>query len=81
MSSTPIDPAGESGPSLTGEKPITKVEITPLGRVDEVAVSVAAANIQAILELNVDVSKARPRPEYALLPARRQYNAGRSSNP
>ncbi|MCF8061329.1 MAG: zinc metallopeptidase [Deltaproteobacteria bacterium] len=51
------------------------VEIVPLGDVDGVAVSVAAANLQAVLGLPADVLPARADPDYALIPARRQYDA------
>jgi archaemetzincin len=43
--------------------------------VDGVAVSVVAANLQAIAGLLADVVPAWPDPEYALIPARQQYNA------
>ncbi|MEW5724562.1 MAG: peptidase M54 [Thermodesulfobacteriota bacterium] len=39
------------------------------------AVSVVAANLQAVLGLLADVSPPWPDPDYALIPARRQYNA------
>ncbi len=52
------------------------VEIVPLGRVDQVALAVVAANIQSLLGLNSDVTEARPEPRYAFLAARRQYDAG-----
>ncbi len=51
------------------------VEIAPLGPVDGVAVSVAAANLQAVLGLPADVLPPADDPAYALIPARRQYNA------
>ena len=51
------------------------VEIVPLGEVDGVAISVVGANLQAIADLPADVLPARPDPAYAVIPARRQYNA------
>ena len=51
------------------------VEIVPLGWVEEIAVSVAAANIQTFSGLRADVQPALPDPDYALVPARRQYDA------
>ncbi|MBU2549764.1 MAG: zinc metallopeptidase [Proteobacteria bacterium] len=53
-----------------------RLVIVPLGRVDDVAVRVAAGQVQAVFNLPVDVSDPRPEPEYALIPARRQYDAG-----
>lgn len=52
-----------------------RVEVIPLGSVDEVSVSVAAANIQTFLGLAVDVAPPWPEPAYALIPVRGQYNA------
>jgi len=51
------------------------VEIVPLGNVDQIALSVVAANIQAVAGLLADITQPRPDPEYALIPARQQYNA------
>lgn len=61
-----------------GELPKAKrlhVEVIPLGPVDEVAVSVVAANIQTFIGLAVDVAPPWPEPAYALIPVRGQYNA------
>lgn len=52
-----------------------KVTVVPLGEVDELALSVAAANIQAIVGINVDVAAPRPDPAYAIMAGRGQYNA------
>ncbi len=51
------------------------VEILPLGDVDGVGVSVVAANLQAVMGLPADVLPARPAPDFAVIPSRRQYNA------
>ncbi len=51
------------------------VEILPMGEVDGVAVSVAAANLQAVLGLPADVLPPCAEPAYAVIPARRQYDA------
>jgi archaemetzincin len=51
--------------------------VTPLGVVDEIAVSVAAANIQAAFDLNVDVEPQQSCPDSAILQARPQYDAAR----
>ena len=63
----PAPPAGEAPPL---------VSLVPLGLVDQVAVTVVAAHLQSLLGLSVAVAPAWPSPEYALLTARRQYNAG-----
>ncbi|MEW5913562.1 MAG: archaemetzincin [Thermodesulfobacteriota bacterium] len=52
------------------------VEVVPLGRVSQTAVAVAAANLQAIFNLNASVSAPWPEPTYALVPTRGQYDAG-----
>jgi len=51
------------------------IDLIPLGRVDQLAVSIVAANLQAILGLNSNVSEPRQDPEYALLPQRKQFDA------
>jgi len=52
-----------------------RVEVIPLGPVDEVSISVVAANIQTFIGLAVDVAAPWPDPAYALIPVRGQYNA------
>ncbi|MEW6262456.1 MAG: matrixin family metalloprotease [Thermodesulfobacteriota bacterium] len=69
---TPADQA-IMGPAA-GSAP-RHVEVVPLGRVDQVALSVIAANLQMFTGLLADVTAPWPKPDYALLPARRQYNA------
>ena len=49
----------------------------PLGLVDEVAVRVAAANIQAVFDIATDVASPWPDPTEALFPNRNQYNAAK----
>lgn len=51
------------------------VEIISMGPVDEVAVSVSAANITALMGLPADIGPCMPEPAYAVLPGRGQYNA------
>ena len=51
------------------------IDLIPLGRIDQLAVSIIAANLQAILGLNSNVSAPMPDPEYALLPQRQQFDA------
>jgi archaemetzincin len=56
-------------------RPARHVQIVPLGEVDQVAVSVVAANVQALTGLLADVVDPWPSPEYALIQTRMQYNA------
>lgn len=51
------------------------IDIFPLGEVDETAVSVVAANLQALTGLNAAVLPALPDPDYAYLSIRNQYAA------
>ena len=52
------------------------LNIVPLGAVDELTVSVLAANLQAVMGLNTDIRPRLPKPEYAYQHGRRQYDAG-----
>ncbi len=54
-----------------------QLELIPLGHVDPMVLSVAAANIQAVFRLATDIAAARPRPSYAYTSSRRQYDAVR----
>jgi archaemetzincin len=51
--------------------------VIPLGIVDEVAVRVAAANIQAVFDIATDVAAPWPDPTEALFFNRSQYNAAK----
>ena len=51
------------------------LNIVPLGAVDELAVTVVAANLQAVMGLNAAVRPIEPAPEYAYQHGRRQYDA------
>jgi archaemetzincin len=66
---------GDADPSAFLDPHSRHVHVLPLGEVDGVAVSVAAANLQAVLGLPADVRPPAGEPDYALLPARRQYDA------
>lgn len=55
----------------------SQIDIIPYGRVDALTVSIVAANIQTILGLNSDVLPPCPEPEFAYLPPRGQYAAGK----
>ncbi len=59
-----------------GKSKSAVVAVVPLGRLDEVALSVTAAHLQAVLGLPTEVTPPWPEPEYALIPTRRQYDAG-----
>jgi len=52
-----------------------QVEVVPLGRVNHTAAQVVAANLQALLSLDVLVTDPRPEPAQALVPTRGQYDA------
>jgi archaemetzincin len=56
------------------------LNIVPLGVVDELAVSVVAAHLQAVMGLNTDVRPRQPKPEYAYQHGRRQYDAAKIIN-
>lgn len=58
----------------TADAPL--VEVVPLGRVNQTAAAVAAANLQALFGLNALAVAPWPEPEYALAPTRGQYDAG-----
>ncbi|MBU1275748.1 MAG: peptidase M54 [Proteobacteria bacterium] len=53
-----------------------QVEVVPFGLVSSTAAQVVAANLQALLELNVLVVQPWPEPAHALVAARGQYDAG-----
>jgi archaemetzincin len=53
------------------------LEIIPMGRLDSTALSVIAANTQAILGLNTRILPDQPEPEYAFMARRGQYEAGK----
>ncbi len=51
------------------------LDLIPLGRVDPLVMSIVAANIQAVLGLATEVVMPQPKPDYAYLSSRRQYDA------
>lgn len=53
------------------------LDIIPLGWVDTLTVSVVAANLQTLMGLDAAIMPALPDPEYAYLPLRSQYGAGK----
>ena len=55
--------------------PEAGIELIPIGRVDPLAVSVVAANLQALLGLNTNIQDIRPEPEYAYMATRQQFDA------
>lgn len=72
---TPVspEPSDKGGMSTRG----ISVDLIPLGQVDPLAVSVAAAHIQTLTALPTDIRPRRMLPEEAFLPTRRQYDATR----
>jgi archaemetzincin len=60
-------------------KPIERalLDLIPLGRVNKTAVSIVAANLQAIMGLNTDIPPALAEPDYAYLPGRNQFDAAK----
>ena len=64
---------------MVNDQPISEtkalIDLIPIGRIDQLAVSIVAANLQAIIGLNTDVVESRPDPEYAFLPQRQQFDA------
>jgi len=57
-----------------------EVDIVLLGPVEETAVSIVAANLQAVMGLNIRTQPAREKPEYAFLPGRGQFDAAKILN-
>jgi len=51
------------------------LDLIPFGELDELALAVVAANIQAVAGLPTHVQPARARPDYALMATRHQYDA------
>lgn len=56
-------------------RPCRIVRVAPLGIVDDIAVSVVAANIQMMFGLPVDIEPTQSCPEHTILQARCQYDA------
>jgi len=56
------------------------LDIILLGPVDETAVSIVAANLQAVMGLNTDIQPVLEKPDYAYLPGRGQYDAAKILN-
>jgi len=53
------------------------IEVVPLGPVEALALSVVAANLQAIIGLLAEVAPPRPVPEGAIIASRQQFDAQR----
>lgn len=51
------------------------MDLIPMGPTDPVAVSIVAANLQAIIGVNADIQSPRPEPDFAYLPERHQYDS------
>jgi archaemetzincin len=54
-----------------------QLDLIALGHVDPMVLSVAAANIQGVFRLATNISAVRPRPSYAYIPSRGQYDAAK----
>lgn len=52
-----------------------QVDVLPFGLLDPMIPLVVAANIHAVLGLDVRVRQPRPRPDTAFIPSRRQFDA------
>lgn len=61
------------GESTQNQRPF--LELIPLGHVDPLVLSIVGANIQAVLDLSTDIAMPRPKPNYAYLSSRRQFDA------
>ena len=63
----------------TQPKPIDKalIDLILLGHVNETAVSIVAANLQAIMGLNADIRPVLAKPDYAYVSGRNQYDAAK----
>ena len=73
-------PKAKHGASDRGADPAAApvgalLELIPLGSVAGMVLDIAAANLQAVVGLNVAVLPPLAGPEYAFLPARNQYDA------
>jgi archaemetzincin len=67
-------------PKRSGPSEDSHLSIIPLGSVDLLSVAVVAANLQAVTGLNCKTMPPLPVPEYAFLPMREQYSAGKILN-
>jgi len=65
----------ELTPDQAISKPRALIDLIPLGHVDPLAVSIVAANLQALMGLNSDVQASKPVPDYAFMPQRQQFDA------
>lgn len=63
-------------------KPTDKalLDLIILGHVNETAVSIVAANLQAIMGLNTDIRPELAEPDYAFVPGRNQFDAAKIIN-
>jgi archaemetzincin len=68
-------PAKQTVGGKTVRRQYALLELIPLGHLDPMVLSVAAANLQAVLGLDTDIAGVRPQPDYAFSSSRRQYDA------
>jgi archaemetzincin len=52
------------------------LDLIPLGPADSLAVSIIAAHLESLLGLPTQIHPEQPKPDFAYLAARRQYDAG-----
>lgn len=60
-------------PSISKQEAL--LDLIPLGQVDPLVLSIVAANIQAVFELPTEIAMPRPKPAFAYLSTRHQYDA------
>jgi archaemetzincin len=53
------------------------LDLIPLGPIDPLILSIVAAHIQSLMGLPTDIVSERPRPDYAFLETRGQYDAAK----
>jgi archaemetzincin len=68
-------PADETAGLKTVRPQHALLDLIPFGYIDPMVLSVAAANLQAVLGLDTDIAEVRPKPDYAFSTSRHQYDA------
>lgn len=62
-------------PHIADNAPEALLDLVPFGELDPLALSVVAANIQAVVGLPTLIRPARPHPDHAFMATRRQFDA------
>jgi archaemetzincin len=60
---------------LHSNLPKAVLDVVPLGPIDALMLSIVAAHIQSLMGLPTDIVAERPKPDYAFLETRGQYDA------